>query len=174
MRVARRHAGQSSRRTSSYNRQSSFALIGLVRNSIDHPRRSYGGWSPLRPARVLTPQRERDIREKAPVPNEASYKTIILWRTTTYGVVKWITKPNQSQLRDGFRFSYVNPEAQRSSWRASERPPSGSSAIGLHRSYVPTNSPWATMWPCIAERSFFLSTPAATFSTVSRAYSLKW
>ena len=121
MRVARRHAGQSSRRSSSYNRQTSFALIGLVRNSIDHPRRSYGGWSPLRPARVLTPQRERDIREKAPVPNEASYKTIILWRTTTYGVVKWITKPNQSQLRDGFRFSYVNPEAQRSSWCASQR-----------------------------------------------------
>jgi len=52
------------------------------------------------------------VRRRTPVPNKASYKTIILWRITTYGVVKWITKPNQSQLRDGFRGSFANPKAQ--------------------------------------------------------------
>jgi len=40
--------------------------------------------------------------------------------------------------------------------------------------YVPTNSPWAMTWPCIALRRAGLSRPFWRFKGASRAWSLKW
>ena len=72
--------------------------------SSDHPPRYISGWH----AWALNPcaggKGKIDAAKKRLIPNEPSYKTITPCRTTTCGLVKWITNPNEATLSlRGFR-----------------------------------------------------------------------